>query len=93
MAGGPRTGVLTPGAAPPVAPAAAGEGGQGVDAPAVDAFLEEICAALRRGHSVSLRGFGSFYVRPERESWVFRFNPAQRLRALLGWSSTSRGPR
>jgi DNA-binding protein HU-beta len=59
----------------------------------VDAFLEEIYEALRRGQSVSLRGFGSFYVRPERESWVFRFNPAQRLRALLGWSSTYRGPR
>ena len=59
----------------------------------VDAFLEEICEALRRGHSVSLRGFGAFFVRPERETWVFRFNPSQRLRALFGWSSTYRGPR
>ena len=58
----------------------------------VDAFLEEIYQALKRGHSVSLRGFGSFYVRPERETWVFRFNPSQRLRALFGWSSTHRGP-
>jgi DNA-binding protein HU-beta len=58
----------------------------------VDAFLEEICEALKRGESVSLRGFGSFYVRPERASWVFRFNPSQRLRALFGWSSTYRGP-
>jgi DNA-binding protein HU-beta len=58
----------------------------------VDAFLEEIYEALRRGRSVSLRGFGSFYVRPERETWVFRFNPSQRLRALFGWSSTHRGP-
>jgi DNA-binding protein HU-beta len=59
----------------------------------VDAFLEEIYEALRRGRSVSLRGFGAFYVRPERETWVFRFNPSQRLRALFGWSSTYRGPR
>jgi nucleoid DNA-binding protein len=59
----------------------------------VDAFLEEIYEALRRGHSVSLRGFGSFSVRPERETRIFRFNPSQRLRALLGWSSTDRGPR
>jgi DNA-binding protein HU-beta len=58
----------------------------------VDAFLEEIYEALKRGRSVSLRGFGSFYVRPERDSWVFRFNPSQRLRALFGWSSTYRGP-
>jgi DNA-binding protein HU-beta len=61
-------------------------------AEAVDAFLEEIYEALKRGHSVSLRGFGAFYVRPERDRWVFRFNPAQRLRALFGWSSTHRGP-
>ena len=61
-------------------------------AEAVDAFLEEIYQALKRGHSVSLRGFGSFYVRPERDRWVFRFNPAQRQRALFGWSPTHRGP-
>jgi DNA-binding protein HU-beta len=59
----------------------------------VDAFLEEIYEALKRGHSVSLRGFGSFYVRQERDGWVFRFHPSQRLRALFGWSSTHRGPR
>lgn len=54
----------------------------------VDAFLDEVYDALTRGESVSLRGFGSFYVRPEPESWVFTFNPSQRLRKVLGWSST-----
>jgi DNA-binding protein HU-beta len=49
----------------------------------LDAALEEIYGALRRGQSVSLRNFGSFYVRPETEQWVFRFNPAQRLRKLF----------
>jgi DNA-binding protein HU-beta len=58
----------------------------------VDVFLDETYEALKRGDSVSLRGFGSFYVRPERDSWVFKFNPSQRLRALFGWSSTYRGP-
>ena len=62
------------------------------DAEIVDGFLEEIYAALKGGDSVSLRGFGSFYVRAERDSWVFKFNPSQRLRALFGWSSTYRGP-
>jgi len=57
----------------------------------VDAFFDEIYQALKRGDSVSLRGFGSFYVRPGDESWVFRFNPSQRLRALFGWSSSYRG--
>ncbi len=57
----------------------------------VDTFLHEIYEALKRGESVSLRDFGSFYVRPERASWVFKFNPSQRLRKLFGWSSTYRG--
>ncbi len=56
----------------------------------VDATLEEIYEALKRGEQVSLRDFGSFYVRPERDRWVFKFNPSQRLRALFGWSSTYR---
>ncbi len=63
----------------------------GVVGEIVDAFLDEIYEALKRGESVSLRDFGSFYVRPERRSWVFKFNPSQRLRKLLGWSSTYRG--
>ncbi len=57
----------------------------------VDAFLDEIYEVLKRGESVSLRDFGSFYVRPERANWVFKFNPSQRLRKLFGWSSTYRG--
>jgi DNA-binding protein HU-beta len=58
----------------------------------VDATLEEIYEALKRGESVSLRHFGTFYVEPKRDSWVFKFNPSQRLRALFGWSSSYKGP-
>lgn len=59
----------------------------------IDATLEEIYEALKQGEPVSLRQFGSFYVLPQRAQWVFRFNPAQRLRRALGWSSTARGSR
>ena len=38
------------------------------------ATLEEIYQTLKQGESVSLRNFGTFYVREERSSWVFRFN-------------------
>jgi DNA-binding protein HU-beta len=41
----------------------------------VDGFLEEIYAALKRGDSVSLRGFGSFYVRAERDSLGVQVQP------------------
>jgi len=57
----------------------------------MEAILEEIYESLKRGQSVTLKNFGSFYVRPERQTWVFKFNPAQRLRALFGWASTHKG--
>jgi DNA-binding protein HU-beta len=59
----------------------------------LDGIVETIYESLKEGESVTLRGFGSFYVRPERNSWVFRFNPSQRLRALFGWSSSYKGER
>ena len=58
--------------------------GNGTVGEIVDATLEEIYAALKRGECVSLRGFGTFYVWPERSSWCFRFNPSQRLRKVFG---------
>jgi DNA-binding protein HU-beta len=59
----------------------------------IDGFVETLYESFKAGESVALRGFGSFYVRPERNSWVFRFNPGQRLRALFGWSSSYKGER
>lgn len=43
------------------------------------------------GRSVTLPGFGGFYIRPQREAWAFKFNPGQKLRALFGWSSSYKG--
>ena len=57
----------------------------------LDAMLDTLYDSLKAGESVTFTGFGNFYVRPERESWVFRFNPAQKLRAVFGWSSTYKG--
>jgi DNA-binding protein HU-beta len=34
----------------------------------VDATLEEIYEALKHGECVSLRNFGTFYVRPQRDT-------------------------
>jgi DNA-binding protein HU-beta len=57
----------------------------------VEALLNVLYESFSRGQSVTLSGFGNFYVRPHREQWVFKFNPSQKLRALLGWSSTYKG--
>lgn len=55
-----------------------------------DGMVETLYESLKEGKIVTLPGFGDFYVRPEPESWVFKFNPGQ-LRALFGWSSTYAG--
>ena len=57
----------------------------------VEATLEEIYEAIKQGDTVSLRNFGTFYVRPESNTWVFKFTPSQRLRKALNWSSTYKG--
>ena len=59
----------------------------------LDGVIQTLYEALAAGESVTLPGLGGFYVEPKRESWVFKFNPAQRLRAALGWSSTYKGER
>ena len=57
----------------------------------VEATLEEIYEALKQGECVSLRNFGTFYVRPQRDTWVFKFRASQRLRKLFGWASSYKG--
>jgi len=57
----------------------------------LDAVTETLYEAIEAGESITLPGFGGFFVRPGDESWVFKFNPAQRLRAALGWPSTYKG--
>jgi len=59
--------------------------------PMVDAVLEEIYEALKQGERVSLRNFGTFYIRNTRDGTIFKFDPSQRLRAVFGWSSTYKG--
>jgi DNA-binding protein HU-beta len=57
----------------------------------LEATLEEIISSLKQGESVSIQNFGTFYIQQKRESCVFKFNPSQRLRKILGWSSTYKG--
>ena len=57
----------------------------------LDAMLDTLYKAFKKGQSVTLTGFGGFYVRRERGSWVFTFSPSQKLRKLFRWSSTYKG--
>lgn len=57
----------------------------------LEAFTDTLYEAFKEGRGVTLPGFGGFYVKPKGESWAFKFNPGQKLRALFGWSSTYKG--
>ena len=58
-----------------------------------DATIEQIIQSLKDCESVTIRNFGRFYIRQGRHSssMVFKFSPSQRLRKILGWSSTYKG--
>ena len=54
--------------------------------------LFRLSPSLKRGALRRFFGnFGTFYIDEQRSGTVFKFNPAQRLRALFGWSSTYKG--
>jgi DNA-binding protein HU-beta len=57
----------------------------------IDAVTETLYEIFKEGLSVTLPGFGGFFVRPRGKTWVFKFNPGQKLRALFGWSSSYKG--
>ena len=58
----------------------------------LDAVTETLYEAFKAGNGVTLPNFGSFYLDRRRSGCVFKFNPSQRLKALLGWSSSYKGP-
>ncbi|MGP1383857.1 MAG: HU family DNA-binding protein [Thainema sp.] len=46
---------------------------------------------FEQNRGVTLTGFGSFYLERRGNSCAFKFNPSQKLRKLLGWSSSYKG--
>jgi len=57
-----------------------------------NATIEQIFQSLKNCESVTIRNFGRFYIRSgHSRTMVFKFSPSQKLRKLLGWSSTYKG--
>lgn len=50
----------------------------------LDTMVETLYESLKAGKSVTITHLGSFYVSKRRPTWIFKFNPAQKLRALFG---------
>ncbi len=50
----------------------------------LETLTDTLYEAFTQGRSVTLPGFGGFYVKPKGGTWAFKFNPGQKLRALFG---------
>lgn len=57
----------------------------------LDGVIDTLYDIFKTGEGVTLTGLGSFYLSERRESTAFKFNPSQKLRKLLGWSSSYKG--
>jgi hypothetical protein len=64
----------------------------GVDPDTVEevsqAIFNEITDALEKCHPVNVKNFGTFFIRSTSPTRTFKFSPSQKLRSILGWSST-----
>jgi nucleoid DNA-binding protein len=54
----------------------------------VDAYTETLYEIFQSGNGVTIDGLGGFHLNRKHSGNVFKFNPSQKIRALLGWSST-----
>jgi len=54
----------------------------------VDAYTETLIDIFKTGNGVTINGLGGFYIGHHSNSTAFKFNPSQRIKAILGWSST-----
>ncbi|MBN2011791.1 HU family DNA-binding protein [candidate division KSB1 bacterium] len=54
----------------------------------LEAVTETLIENFKIGKGVTSTGFGGFYVNPTSSTWAFKFNPGQKIRSLMGWSST-----
>ncbi len=56
-----------------------------------ETMWDEIYKSIKAGKGVVIQDVGTFYVKPTRGTWVFKFSPSQKWRMMLGWSSTYKG--
>ena len=55
----------------------------------LEGMIDTFYDIFKQGRGVTLTGFGSFYLDRRGSTYAFKFNPSQKLRKLLGWSSSS----
>ncbi len=54
----------------------------------IEGYSETLIDIFKTGEGVTIEGLGGFYVNKRSSGTVFKFNPSQKIRFVLGWSST-----
>jgi DNA-binding protein HU-beta len=54
----------------------------------IDAYADTLIDIFKTGEGVTVEGLGGFYVARKSSGTAFKFNPSQKIRFILGWSST-----
>jgi hypothetical protein len=57
----------------------------------VEAYTETLIDVFKTGNGVTITGLGGFHVSLGYRGGVFKFNPSQQIRKMIGWSSTFKG--
>ncbi len=57
----------------------------------IDGYTETLIDIFKTGEGVTITGLGGFYLGIRHSGAAFKFNPSQKIRALLGWSTTHKG--
>ncbi len=56
----------------------------------LDGFVNTVLEAMQNREPITLENFGKFHIEDKKDSTVFKFIASQKLKAILGWSSTYR---
>jgi nucleoid DNA-binding protein len=54
----------------------------------IDAYTDTLIDIFKAGEGVTIDGLGGFYLAKRGDGAAFKFNPSQKIRYYLGWSST-----
>lgn len=57
----------------------------------INHFVETVFDGMKEHRPITVEHFGNFHVAEHSDSISFKFNPAQKFKAILGWANTYRG--
>ncbi|WP_299465144.1 HU family DNA-binding protein [uncultured Microscilla sp.] len=57
----------------------------------LEGFIDTLYDCMKAKSSITIQHLGKFYVSERKESTAFKFNPSQKMKAILGWSSNYKG--